>query len=381
MNRMTDGFELAEQLRKKNGKQYQSFDALHDYLALKARKKGIPLSGKFELTPLCNFNCRMCYVHLDVNQLKNQSILPVEAWKDLIHQAWEAGMITATLTGGECLAYPGFKDLYLYLQSLGCKISVATNGYLLDEKWIQFFMDHKPEVIQITLYGQNDDVYERVTGQRAFTIVAKSITRAADANLPVFISITPNRYLGEDLLETIRVAKELHPTVMINTFYSSPREETGRSGYQDDADTDLYIRAIKYLKNLQGDKTVEISEDQLPPCGGTSHETSECGLLCGGGRSGFAIDWKGTMTPCTDLVNIQSYPLRDGFTAAWKKINTEANCWPRVPECTGCAYEDVCNHCAAIMLRYAEPGKIPTDLCRKTREMVRNGALHLPECR
>ena len=24
----------------------------------------IPISGTFELTPRCNFNCRMCYVHL-----------------------------------------------------------------------------------------------------------------------------------------------------------------------------------------------------------------------------------------------------------------------------------------------------------------------------
>ena len=87
------------------------------------------------------------------------------------------------------------------------------------------------------------------------------------------------------------------------------------------------------------------------------------------------------MTPCTDLVRIQGYPLRDGFKAAWAKINREANSWPRIPECKGCAYEDVCNHCAAMALRYAEPGKLPAGICERTREMVRNGALILPECR
>ena len=32
---------------------------------LRARREGIPLSGTFELTPLCNFRCRMCYVRVD----------------------------------------------------------------------------------------------------------------------------------------------------------------------------------------------------------------------------------------------------------------------------------------------------------------------------
>ena len=59
--------------------------------------------------------------------------------KDLMHQAWEAGMIYSTLTGGECLAYPGFNELYLYLRGLGCDPSILTNGYFLDERQIEFF--------------------------------------------------------------------------------------------------------------------------------------------------------------------------------------------------------------------------------------------------
>ena len=242
-----NGFDLIEQLRKKNGKQYQSFGNMERYLGLKARDKGIPISGKFELTPLCNFNCKMCYVHLNADQLKCQSVLPVEVWKDLMRQAWEAGMICASLTGGECLTYSGFEELFLYLQSLGCRVAVLTNGYLLDDSRIRFFQAHMPAMMQVTLYGWNDEVYERVTGKRAFTTVVDNFRRAREANLPVFLSVTPNRYLGEDIIETIRIAKELSKTVLINSFYTSPREETGRSGYQDDAATEMYINAFRYI--------------------------------------------------------------------------------------------------------------------------------------
>ena len=381
MNETVNDPELQERLHEERRNKNHGFLELNKHLSFKAREKGIPISGEFELTPLCNFNCKMCYVHLDTDQLNGQSILSVDTWKDLMYQAWQAGMITATLTGGECLAYPGFNDLFIYLQSLGCQVSVLTNGFLLNEERIKFFRDHRPSSIQVTLYGCNDDVYEHVTGMRAFNTVVSNIKNAMEAGLPVYISLTPNRYLGEDLFETIRVAKKLCKTVLLNSYYISPREETGRSGSHHDAGTEVFIRAQNFIKQLDGIKPVVINEKDLPPYGGPFHESSDCGMMCGGGRSGFMIDWKGTMMPCTDMIGICGYPLKDGFTAAWAKVNEEANHWPRVPECKGCAYDPVCHNCAAYMLHFTDPGKLPTDLCKQTRELVRNGVMHLPDCK
>lgn len=371
---------LSGRIPGKTEKRDPVFRDLGRLLHTKAREKGIPIEGKFELTPLCNFSCKMCYVHLDPDQMNSRSILSVETWKDLMRQAWEAGMMNCTLTGGECLTYPGFSELFLYLHSLGCEVNVLTNGLLLNEERIRFFKEHMPAAIQITLYGWNDDVYERVTGQRAFVRVTNNIRRAIDAGLPVHVSITPSIYLGEDLLGTIRAAKELCKSVIISNYFTAPREETGRSSQQDDVDTDLYIRGLQYYHKLDGHEITWVSEDKLPPCGGPNHETSECGFRCGGGRSGFAIDWEGTMMPCSNFEQIKSYPLKDGFAAAWAKVNYEVNHWPRIPECEGCAYEDVCNHCASNVMRFAEPGKVPTALCERTREMVRRGVMHIPEC-
>ena len=380
LDKMVSGYEFLKQLKEQNVQQEQRYGKLKDYLALKARGRGIPISGKFELTPLCNFSCKMCYVHLNAEQLKGQPVLSTETWKDLMHQAWEAGMQFVTLTGGECLAYPGFEELFLYLHSLGCEVAVLTNGFLMDEKRIQFFREHQPSMIQVTLYGWNDDTYERVTGQRAFTTVANNIRQAIAADLPVYITITPNKYLGEDLLETIRVAKDLCNSVVINDDFLIPREETGRSGQQDDADLDLYIRAHKYKAKLEGREIAEIQDTDLPPFGSPCKECSECGLKCGGGRSSFAISWNGIMKPCINFEAICGYPLQEGFPAAWTKVNREANNWPRVPECEGCAYFEVCNVCAVNMLRFAPPGKQPIGLCERTRAFVRNGIARIPEC-
>lgn len=375
-----NALQFLKELREENGRRIWSYDSFARYLDDKARAQGIPLTGQFELTPLCNFSCRMCYVHLNADQLAGRSVLPVETWKDLMHQAWEAGMLHVTLSGGECLAYPGFDELYLYLQDLGCDITVLTNAYLLDEARLDFFREHRPALIQVTLYGWNDDVYERVTGVRGFTRVSENVRRAIGAGFNVRLVITPSRYLGEDVLETVRVARSMTPKVIINSTIITPREETGRAGQKDDPDADLYVRIFRLANELDGIATKEISADDLPPVGGPCHECDQRGLGCGGARSGFVTDWRGNLMPCNSLDMIRADALKDGFRSAWDSIRREVLDWPRVPECTGCAYSGVCHHCAGIMRLYAEPGQQPVAMCEQIRYMVRHGVMQLPEC-
>ena len=362
------------------GEPVTRFDQINRFLDDKAKEKGTPIYGQFELTPLCNFSCKMCYAQLTPEQLSGQSVLPVSTWKKLIHQAWEAGMIYTTLTGGECLAYPGFDELFLFLHSLGCEITVLTNGFLLDDERISFFQKHMPALIQISLYGCDDDVYERVTGRRAFKTVIRNIQKAIDAKLPVTLSITPSRYLGEDVFKTIKTAKSLCKLVHVNSQIFSPREETGRSGQHHEVDINTYIRIYRFLNELEGRDNFMIPEDKLPPAGGPFHECTECGLQCGGGRSHYTIDWHGTMTPCNRMTMICAYPLQEGFISAWKKINDTSKNWPRVPECIECPYDKVCNNCPANMQRFIESGTSPTTLCEETIAFVRNGARKISDC-
>ena len=372
--------QFLKELREENGRRIWSYQSFARYLDRKARAKGIPLTGQFELTPLCNFSCRMCYVHLNAEQLNGRKVLPVETWKDLMHQAWEAGMMHVTLSGGECLAYPGFDELYLYLQSLGCDVTVLTNAFLLDEKRIEFFRQHPPALIQVTLYGWNDDVYERVTGVRGFTRVAENVKRAIDAGFNVKLVITPNRFLGEDVLETIRTATKISRKVVVNSSIITPREETGRSGQRDDPDADLYVRIFRLMNELDGIETKEIDPEDLPPAGGPCHECEQRGLGCGGARSGFVTDWQGNLMPCNSLDLIKADPFKDGFKAAWDSIHEQVMNFPQVPECQGCAYAEVCHRCAGIMILYAEPGKQPVEMCEQIRYLVRHGVMKLPEC-
>ena len=380
MNEPVNAFEYLEEIRKRNSARVNRFDDLTAYLSIKARGKAVPVFGQFELTPLCNLSCRMCYVHLNPEQMRGRELLSVETWKDLMNQACNAGMCVATLTGGECLTYPHFDELFLFLQSIGCQTGVLTNGLLLNEERIRFFVENRPYRIQVTLYGQNDDVYERVTGRRVFHTVMENVQKAIEAGLRIDLAVTPNRFLGEDVFETIKLINSLRRQATVNNGLFTPREETGRSSQQNDSDDEMYVRIYRLLDSFSGLEPREIDDAKLPPYGCDIHECSECGLRCGGGRSTFVINWKGTLVPCNRLDVINADALTDGFKAAWDKVNQQANSWPRVPECEECVYRKVCNNCAANMMQYAEPGKQPIRLCEQTRYFVKHGVSHIPEC-
>ena len=79
------------------------------YLHDKGAREGIPVSGTFELTQRCNFNCEMCYVH----DCKQKTDPPTaEDWLNLAQQAKDAGTVFLLLTGGEPLIRDDFEEIY-----------------------------------------------------------------------------------------------------------------------------------------------------------------------------------------------------------------------------------------------------------------------------
>lgn len=118
--------------------------AMRSYLDFKARDKAVPLKGTFERNPYCNLDCKMCYVHLNSEQMKGRKTLSADEWESIMAQAAASGMMFASLTGGECLAYPDFERLYLYLHNKSVRVGVLTNGILLDEEKIEFLKKTLP---------------------------------------------------------------------------------------------------------------------------------------------------------------------------------------------------------------------------------------------
>lgn len=364
---------LLSQLDSQGIYDHRRYEMVRRFLNFRAREKNIPISGCFELTPLCNLDCRMCYVHLNKAQMHDAPLLSTAVWKDLMKQAVDGGMMYARLTGGECLIYPGFRELYLYLREEGVETVILSNGILMDGDMTAFLAENPPAAIQITLYGASEDAYERVTGSRAFSTVLENIKRLQRAKLPLIITTTPNAYMN-DGEEIVRLVHALGLSLQINSGLMAPREETGRVKL--DAGLDTYVQMVKLNHKLRGGEDfAECDENSLPDPGGDARK--QCGVTCGAGRSTFSISWRGEMRPCNTFPCDPADVVALGFRESWKRISALANSFPLPAECAGCRYQKQCKHCVSEHASDAPIGHASPAICAWAKRMAAEGIIKL----
>ncbi|MBP9988974.1 MAG: radical SAM protein, partial [Ruminococcus sp.] len=103
----------------KNNNSFTGEPAVVSFLHARAKKDGIPVSGTFELTSRCNFNCKMCYVHNSHQKITPENELSADEWIKIADEARKNGMIFLLLTGGEPLLRKDFSEIYLRLSEMG----------------------------------------------------------------------------------------------------------------------------------------------------------------------------------------------------------------------------------------------------------------------
>ena len=345
---------------------------LGQFLEKRARERSIPIHGCFELTPLCNLDCLMCYVHLDSSSFDQTKLLSIDVWKSYIEQAVNLGMRKATFTGGECLSYYGFNDVYQFSHNQKLKIDLISNGALLDTNHIELFSEFPPQSIQISLYGSNEDAYEKVTGHRVFTKVLNNIQRLKAANLPVCVSITPSRFMVDDIKALIKLTYTLDIPYKINAKLIQPRSNTGRK--TEDLTLEEYIDLFLYQAKLKQNILTPTSNENLPSENQKGDITY--GLYCGAGKSTFTINYKGEMMPCVSL-HEYSVPIKNNaLIDAWHKINLYVDNYLAPCECKKCIYFYKCNHCQGLH-KNALKGHCDKQICERTKKMAEVGLINI----
>ena len=156
---------------------------LTQYLFDRASRTLTPLSGTFELSPVCNLACKMCYVRKTPAEVAASPRPPVGLiqWLSIAEQARDAGMLYLLLTGGEPFLWQDFWPLYERLSTMGFLISINSNGTLLDEARVARLAEHPPTRINITLYGAGNETYEALCGRSGmFDRVDRAVRRKND---------------------------------------------------------------------------------------------------------------------------------------------------------------------------------------------------------
>lgn len=349
---------------------------LTEYLHMKASRIKTPISGTFELSPLCNMDCKMCYIKM--SKEKQESIARLrtkEEWIELAQKAKEKGMLFLLLTGGEPFLVKDFKELYIELHKMGFCISINSNGTMIDEDVIEWLKHYPPMRINMTLYGASNETYGRLCNNpKGFMQVTKAISLLKENNIQVKLNCSVTPYNKDDLKQMMDFAQE-HDLVIQATSYMFPplrkdKTKIGQNNRFNAEDAAFYGAYISAYSNGFDRFKEYIESGQLA----LYDADDDCGVVegdhmrCRAGITSFWMTWEGKMLPCGMIPDEGKDPWEVGFDEAWENAKNIVSEITLPVKCAGCGKKDECRACAAMV--YTETGtydKVPQYRCEMTK--------------
>lgn len=358
---------------------------ISDYLYRKASIRKVPLGGSFELSPVCNFACKMCYVRKTPSQIaaEGKRLRDWTEWLALAEACRREGMLFLLLTGGEPFLYPHFRELYERLHAMGLVLAINSNGTLIDEETLAWLKRAAPSRVNITLYGASPETYRRICGHAdGYTRAMNAIRMLHAAGIPVVINASMIPENEGDLEEIFAFGRGLGLNVRMATYMFPPirrgREESD-SRFSPEQAAGVYLRKLRCLLTPEGYQA-ELGK-QLAESGGEapgdaedwgSHQGEGELMRCRAGRSSFWVSWDGTMTACgLTPFPVQVKPFERDFHDCWMELTNQVRSTMALRECAGCPRRTACNPCVAML--YAETGDVNYKapyLCEMSQKIV-----------
>ena len=334
----------------------------------KCKNSGTPSSATFELTPFCNFNCNMCYIHLSPDQAKKQGeSLTTEQWLHIAEEVKKLGTLGLEITGGEAVTRPDFPELYESFIKMGFLISLRSNGYLLNGDLLQLLVKYKPRGIWITLYGASNETYKKITGiDNGFTVVTHNILALREAGITPSLSVTLTKDNIADKAKIVEWAIKNDFFITLFGGLINPIRSAKRS--------------VDHLR-VDFESEYDISDIELPFREIHNREKYKSPFwMCREFGTKFCITWDGRMTLCNCLPSIWSSPLSQGVNDAYGTLYNKLKAVKRPADCADCQYIDFCGACPSQLLSATgSHEQTCKELCMRAERSYRRFLFNTPQ--
>ncbi len=356
---------------------------LSTYFHSKGRRLGLPIAGNFELTARCNFNCPMCYVHMNAEEIaKKGKELTAEQWIKIAEDARNKGMIFVLLTGGEPFVRKDFFEIYGAMKKMGLMVSINSNGSMLEGEILEKLLADPPFRINISLYGGCNETYQHMCGLPMYDRVLKNIVTLKKHGVDVRINLSITPYNCNDISKIYDIVMEHEIPVKASSYMYPPiRLEKEHEGYGNrlspiesakySVEWDL-LRFTKDEFQERAQKMRTLVSVDTNECAAEMETDPKAGVTCRAGSTSFWMTWDGQMRPCGMMPGPTVYPLESGFEAAWTELIEETKKIRQPNKCLTCNKKEVCGVCAAVCV--AETGafdQVPSYMCERTENIIK----------
>ena len=316
--------------------------AFFEALMARAKQERFPVSASFEVTSRCNQRCLHCY--LGASEGNGPKELDTAQACSIVDKIAQAGCLILLITGGEPMLRPDFGELYRHAKERGLAVRVFTNGTRVDDDVVQLFRNYPPLEVEITLYGSTPEMSQAVTGSdTGYARCQEGIQRLLDHGVRVKLKtvVLHQNHTGLPAMkaqaERLGVPFRFDPVIF-------PTLE----GDQGPLACRLSPAAAVLAETESSTRSSE--PPRVPPP--LAPDARENLFACGAGRTSFAVDSAGVMTPCLLMRGIKYDLVRGAFDEGWSQM--EAVCRMKAnadSPCHTCSNVAFCHRCPAIFER------------------------------
>lgn len=335
-----------------------------------------PLIGlHIEITFACNERCVHCYLP---NTTKDAgSFMHPDLFYRLIDEFVELGGNKVTLSGGEPMLHPDFKDFVKYCNEKGLEISIFSNLLLCDDSLVDYLKSVKIDTVQTSVYSLDHHIHDSITKVRgSLTRTLSAIDRLKSAGINISIS-SPIMKLNESGAEQIILYAQknnfrlrLDPMILAKSDGDTGFVDTGRLSIEQ------HGNFLKRLMNFDSDyvreNLLEIdfdSENKLI----NNTEAYLNGHICSAGIDHLCISSKGVVYPCAgwesfSVGNIAAENLSDiWFNSQELNRIREVNKRSKHLDCLVCPTLKYCKRCFMQSALEGSFGKFNKRCCDDAR--------------
>lgn len=320
-----------------------------------------PVNFMLELTPRCSLNCRHCYVNClvgDTATIANE--LPHSFFIDVARQAVDMGAFWCTLTGGDPLLHPEFKDIYLDLKRLGLLTSVFTNASLITPEHAQLWHAYPPRDIEVTVYGASAESYERVTRRPgSYAAFRRGLDILAEYDVPVRLKAVALHSNYHDLGNIAEFCRQYTKDIVRFSTMLHLRTDGNQPRNVD-------IRAERLTAVEMRNCTQLFEDDDCPVTNDANSADNDNAdprrlFRCKAGLGEFTVSYDGKYRLCISLnapgttYDLQQGSLRDAWENFMPSVRALCSDSPDFT-CSACEIRQHCSACPAYA--YLETGRL-----------------------
>ncbi|RII26971.1 MAG: GeoRSP system radical SAM/SPASM protein [Geobacter sp.] len=308
-----------------------------------------PLTINWALNNSCNFACRHCY-----SRVENVEELDGDTLRGCFERVAKMGVMAVNFGGGEPLLREDLLELAAYAASLKLRVSMNSNGYLLDRDKAVALKQAGFAGVGISLDSHEAPVHDRfrgIEGSHARAVAALGYLRAAGIKTSLSTVIcTINQHALDEL-----VAFALEHGVSRLNLHNFKCAGHGLAN-KDELDLTpaqwqaFYRRALVVKERIKG---LEISFDDpvIASLGLPTESSLVKGSVCG--KLSLAIKSNGDITPCGFIPVVIGNIVRDDLGEIWRNSPLLAKMRHKEPhgKCGSCNhYADCLGGCSARAL-------------------------------